>query len=412
MNIHHTVVSPVKISHLVLVGMIFLGASFAWFILGAVIQSRTIHVSERSGDSVSGRWGPPLRQTHPHARMRDSKGEGATLAPAQSQVSVKLVYQPVKMGLLWQRTYAVSFEGAYQFTNSTAVTQSMEIKMPLPAGNTLLDKINFTLGEGDKARRSMAAPVEGVISDTAQLAPGEKLSVHVSYECRGMDYWAYEFSDTSRIHDFSLTMNTNFQDVNFPVSSPLERKESGNGMEMRWRYDDAISAPGISMEMPRELNAGPVAAQISFYAPLSLLMFFGVLLVTSITKNVQLHPVNYFFLAAGFFAFPLLFSYMLDVFNVHFSFVVAATVSLVMVCGYLRLAAGEFIFRVGLVAQSAYMVLFSYSFFFKGLTGLTLTLGGVVSLGALMLLTARVNWSQKFSVSGGQVDSPPTPVPV
>jgi inner membrane protein involved in colicin E2 resistance len=167
-------------------------------------------------------------------------------------------------------------------------------------------------------------------------------------------------------------------------------------MQLVWKYEDAISAPGIGMEMPRELNAGPVAAQISFYAPLSLLLFFAVIIITALTRGVSLHPVNYVFLAAGFFAFPLLFSYMLDVVPVHLSFVIAALASLLLVCGYLRAAAGEFLFRVAVVAQTAYMVLFSYSFFFKGLTGLTLTLGGIVTLGVLMALTAKVDWSQKL----------------
>jgi hypothetical protein len=36
------------------------------------------------------------------------------------------------------------------------------------------------------------------------------------------------------------------------------------------------------------------------------------------------------------------------------------------------------------------------SFFFKGLTGLTLTVGGIVTLGVLMALTAKVDWSQKL----------------
>jgi hypothetical protein len=211
-----------------------------------------------------------------------------------------------------------------------------------------------------------------------------------------MDFWRYAFADASRIRDFTLTMKTDFADVNFPISSPTDRKPIEKGMELIWKYEDAISAPGIGMEMPRELNAGPVAAQISFYAPLSLLLFIAVIIITATSRGVSLHPVNYFFLAAGFFAFPLLFSYMLDVVPVHLSFVIAAGASLLLVCGYLRAAAGTFLFRVGVVAQTAYMVLFSYSFFFKGLTGLTLTVGGIVTLGVLMALTAKVDWSQKL----------------
>lgn len=385
-----------KLTHLIVIAFIFVCTSIAWWLLGAVITQRTSHVSYQTGDSVSGRWGPPLLQKHPSARYTSSSGSRVSLQPAKSDVKVQLSYQPVKMGLLWHRTYGATFEGHYTFTNSTAITQKFDIGFELPSSGALLDKIKFTLGEGGNARDSIAAPEQGVITDSVQLAPGESIPIVVSYECRGMDHWRYAFADASRIRDFLLTMNTDFTDVNFPISSPTDREQLDKGMQLVWKYEDAISAPGIGMEMPRELNAGPVAAQISFYAPLSLLLFFTVIIITVISRGMSLHPVNYFFLAAGFFAFPLLFSYMLDVFPVHLSFVIAAACSLLLVCGYLRAAAGDFLFRVAVVAQSAYMVLFSYSFFFKGLTGLTLTVGGIVTLGVLMALTAKVDWSQKL----------------
>lgn len=385
-----------KITHLSSIIFIFICTTVAWWLLGGVINHRTNHVAYQTGDSVSGRWGPPLRQNHPAARYTGSDAAKSAVQPARSDVKVRLAYQPVKMGLLWHRTYGVAFEGHYLFTNATAITQTFEIDVELPSGNVLLDKINFTLGEGAQARRSTAAPEQGVMTDSAQLAPGESLPVTLSYECRGMDLWTYAFPGSSRIRDFTLTMTTDFEDVNFPISSPTDRQAVGQGMELVWRYEDAISPPGVAMEMPRELNAGPVASQISFYAPLSLLLFFGVIMVTALSRGISLHPVNYCFLAAGFFAFPLLFSYMLDVVPVHLSFAIAASLSLVLVCGYLRMAAGEFLFRVAVVAQSAYMVLFSYSFFFKGLTGLTLTLGGITTLGVLMALTAKVDWSRKL----------------
>lgn len=385
-----------KLTHLFAIAVIFVCTTIAWWLLGAVITQRTSHVSYQTGDSVSGRWGPPLLQKHPSARYTSSSGGRVSLQPAKSDVKVKLSYQPVKMGLLWQRTYGAAFVGNYTFVNNTAITQRFDIDFELPSSGSLLDKIKFTLGTGGNARDSIAAPEQGVITDSVQLAPGESVPVTVSYECRGMDYWRYAFADASRIRDFTLTMNTNFTDVNFPISSPTDREQLEKGMQLVWKYEDAISAPGIGMEMPRELNAGPVAAQISFYAPLSLLLFFTVIIITVISRDISLHPVNYFFLAAGFFVFPLLFSYMLDVFPVHLSFVIAAACSLLLVCGYLRAAAGGFLFRVAVVAQSAYMVLFSYSFFFKGLTGLTLTIGGIVTLGVLMALTAKVDWSQKL----------------
>ena len=274
----------------------------------------------------------------------------------------------------------------------------MKLDLDLPTTKTMLDKVAFVIGEGDKSLQSYGEPDQGVISESVELAPGQTVPVRISYKCRGTESWCYAFEHASRIRNFQLGVTTDFTDVNFPVSSPTEpeRQAVGQGLEVIWKYDDAISAPGIAIDMPRELNAGPVAAQIAFWSPLSLLLFFGVLVITVIVRGIRLHPVNYVFLAGGFFAFPLLFSYMLDVFPVYASFAIAAVVSLALVCGYLRAAAGEFMFRIALPAQFAYMVLFSASFFFKGLTGLTLTLGGISTLAVLMALTAKVDWSERL----------------
>ncbi len=45
-------------------------------------------------------------------------------------------------------------------------------------------------------------------------------------------------------------------------------------------------------------------------------------------------------------------------------------------------------------AQLVYLVLFSYAFFFKGFTGLTVTIGAIVTLFVVMQMTARIRWSE------------------
>lgn len=114
-------------------------------------------------------------------------------------------------------------------------------------------------------------------------------------------------------------------------------------------------------------------------------------------RGVNLHPMNYFFLAAGLFAFQLLFAYLVDLIPIGVAFGIAAAVSLALVGGYLRAAAGAGFARIALAAQFAYLVLFSYSFFFDGLTGLTITVGSIVTLALLMTLTARVNRGARFA---------------
>jgi fatty-acid desaturase len=48
------------------------------------------------------------------------------------------------------------------------------------------------------------------------------------------------------------------------------------------------------------------------------------------------------------------------------------------------------------LAQFVYLVLFSYAFFFKGFTGLAVTIGSIVTLFVVMQMTGRINWAEKF----------------
>src|SRR6185369_14550778 len=99
-----------------------------------------------------------------------------------------------------------------------------------------------------------------------------------------------------------------------------------------------------------------------------------------------------------FFAFHLLLAYLADQVSMHVAFLIASATSIFLVVTYLRLVAG---FHVALVeaglAQLVFLVLFSYAFFFEGLTGLTVTIGSVLTLFVLMQLTARVDWSQALT---------------
>ena len=48
-------------------------------------------------------------------------------------------------------------------------------------------------------------------------------------------------------------------------------------------------------------------------------------------------------------------------------------------------------------AQLVFLVLFSYAFFFQGMTGLAITIGAVLTLFVMMQMTARVSWDEVFA---------------
>lgn len=88
---------------------------------------------------------------------------------------------------------------------------------------------------------------------------------------------------------------------------------------------------------------------------------------------------------------------MADHLSIHVSFVLSSIESLLLVVSYLRLAVGmRFAAAEAATAQFLYLVLFSYAFFYKGLTGLAVTIGSVLTLFAVMQMTGRIRWSERF----------------
>ena len=83
---------------------------------------------------------------------------------------------------------------------------------------------------------------------------------------------------------------------------------------------------------------------------------------------------------------------------IHYAFLVAAVVSVFLVVSYMRLVVGLrlALIEVGL-AQLIYLVLFSYTFFFVGYTGLAITVLCIATLFAAMQLTGRMDWSAAFA---------------
>ena len=85
----------------------------------------------------------------------------------------------------------------------------------------------------------------------------------------------------------------------------------------------------------------------------------------------------------------------------------ASLVSITLVVSYLRLVCGlrRALFYAG-GAQLVFLVLFSYAFFFEEYTGLTVTIGAVLTLFVLMQLTGRIDWEAVFARGTGAIPRP------
>jgi hypothetical protein len=281
-------------------------------------------------------------------------------------------------------------------------------RLDFPSPQGIYD--GFTVRLGGRDAPAVTDLSRGVEADAA-AQPGAPVELEVSYRSRGLDTWGYRFlpEGVAEVHDFELLLATDFDGHDFPPGtlSPTEAIRQGEGWRLRWAFDRLVSGQSIGIDLPNRDNPGPLAARITFFAPVSLLFFLTVFVVLGALRRVDLHPMNYFFLSAAFFSFHLLLAYLVDHVNIHLAFATAAAVSLALVGSYLRLVAGaRGAVGLALLAQAVFLVLFSYAFFFRGFTGLAVTIGSILTLFVLMRLTARVDWAGVFAARRPREASP------
>lgn len=412
-------------SRLIAILFIFACASIAWFVLGTSVVVRTGASDQTLAAEVGRLWGGQHLQVAPTASVerprevqqtvqeKDEKGNLATrlvtrteidrvpVPFSSSRVSVDLKLDQRRKGLLWYDTYGVGFNATYRLRNPDDLLRTLVVEFAFPSKEGLYDAFSFKVGGKEM-------PFSGDLSQGAtgrfELGPGSETAVDVSYRSRGLGDWMYAFapSGVGQVKDFRLDMTTDFADIDFPAGtmSPTGKTPEGRGWKLSWEFASLVTGQRIGMDLPNKINPGPLASRITFFAPVSLLFFVTVMVILGILKGPSLHPMNYFFLAAAFFAFHLLLAYLADHVDIHAAFAISATTSIALVVSYLRLVGGMrlALLQAGL-AQLVFLVLFSYAFFFEGYTGLTVTVGAVLTLFTLMQITARVDWTEVFSRS-------------
>jgi hypothetical protein len=84
--------------------------------------------------------------------------------------------------------------------------------------------------------------------------------------------------------------------------------------------------------------------------------------------------------------------------SIHLAFAICSLVSIFLVVSYLRLVVGiRFAAVEAGLAQFVFLVLFSYAFFYKGFTGLAITIGSILTLFVVMQMTGRIQWKEQFA---------------
>ncbi len=394
---------------MVAIALIFCVASLGWLVLGGSVWQRTESADAHLRESVGGLYGRAQAQSAPAFTL--VRGKARTPLPiAGSDVTASFDLDQRRKGLQWYATYQVDFAARYTLANPGDEPASVEMRFTFPDGSGVYDGFEVIV-DGKKVP---VEHLEGAAVALFELAPKGRSGVSVGYRTGGLDEWRYVPSGggPAVIEDFTLTMLTDFEQVDFPDggASPNRPKErTAEGWKLTWEYDSVVSGREIALVMPQRLQPGPLAARISLFAPVALLFYFAALVLLTATRGVRLHPMHYAFLAAGFFAFHLLLAYLADHLDAGLSFAICSIVSTALCVGYLQavIGRGRALFEIA-ASQTVFLVAFSYSFFFEGLTGLAVAIGSVLTLAYFMAKTARVSWDEVFTRPGGAAAAPET----
>ncbi|MGZ8796670.1 MAG: inner membrane CreD family protein [Thermoanaerobaculia bacterium] len=396
---------------------ILLCTTAAWAILGATILARTYSADSGLGPKVDSSWGGEHQQTPPAAttsrvvsrQVQETTNNSTVVKTVQetvttvlplerSRLRVNLDLEQLQKGLLWFATYRVGFHGDYAFRN-TSDSDEVLLKLAFPAPKAIYDDLVLRV-DGQQVPTMM---LDGAVTAKLRKAPGSVIQLETGYRSQGTGVWRYSFGENiAQVRDLLMDMTTNFDAVDFPAGtlSPTMKRKTSDGWLLTWKYTNLITGSRIGMVMPEKLQPGPLAGRISFFAPASLLFFFFLIFIISTLKGIELHPMHYFFLAAAFFSFHLLLAYLVDHISIHAAFIICSAVSIFLVVSYMRVVVGQrFAFVETALTQLVYLVGFSYAFFFKGFTGLAVTIGAIVSLFIVMQLTARIDWRSPRAVA-------------
>jgi hypothetical protein len=414
------------------IACVWLCCAIAWGVLAGTIVSRTGETSVVLTEEVYALWGRPMQQYPPSAAHRTTRtvlvqtqtGKDESGIPimakveqdqivedpiplASSDVDIWLSLEQRRKGLLWFPTYDVDLRARYAWTNDAPSTRMFDMSFPLQEYDAVYD--GFIVERADGARVDTTVD-DGMATWTDTFAPGERREYVVSFHSRGTGSWGYQLTiGTDQVRDFELEMHTDFADVDFPAGtlSPSTHETSGGAWKGVWDFETLVASASIGVELPRRLNPGQLASRMTMFAPIGLLFFFFVVALLTHARGHDIHPLNYMFFGCAFFAFHLLFAYLVDHLAIMPSFILASAVSIGLVVSYARLFVGWTFALRGLgFPQLVYLVLFSYTFFWSGFTGLAITIGAIGTLFVLMQSTGRVDWAQRLAASARVVNAP------
>ena len=388
----------------------------AWIILATTNDSRTSSYFYELQQKVIGIYGDRVSIHSPELYKKNKKEREKSVDDKKvieeynefyyydtqkAKIDININLDQRKKGNLWFPTFKANFEGNYNFKiNDYNPKQQYFLYTTLNSANSIYTDISIKINSEDLLNLTPLVQKKEIL-----VMPDRNgfVNFEISYSLTGIESLVYYISHKTdaivQMKEFDLKIKTDFDNFDFPpdMMSPLNKSKIKEGYLLEWGLKDAITGKDIGIIIPNKLNPGEIVTRVTFFAPISLLFFFIVTFMVSIILKLNIHPMNYFFLAATFFSFHLMYSYFSDHINIYITFVISTAISLFLTMSYLRLFTSKAMAYVyAPMTQFVYLIIFSFSFFLKGMTGFIVTIFAVLTLYLLMQLTGKLNWDNAF----------------
>ncbi|MCB1158435.1 MAG: hypothetical protein H7A25_00625 [Leptospiraceae bacterium] len=392
-----------------------------WLIFGAISVAIGFRISDRHQSTYSRNskavidiWGGNIYQSPPSLTYNDyeiQEVENKKTGELQKRrvlvnpnigfhaqtLQIKIDKNVRQKGLLKFPGYDLLFSGEYKLKNTLKRTENLNFYFELPqnAGN-ITDIVVILDGKEYTEDTNLA----NGISWSKEMQAGEEATFLIKYKAQGTGYFSYTLGNVQKeIKNLLINIQTDFEDYIIPERAMVPTRQASDGKisKIEWSSKNLITGQSVALKFQLSDDYGSIAAKLYFYAPLSLFLFLFLILLVTVAREIKLHPMHYLFIIVSFFIFYLLGSYMISYIGVIQGIIASLAVSTGILLYYIYLI-GKSAELLQTVAGSAiiFQWIFSVAFFFPEHTGFTITISTILSFIALMKITAKTNWENKF----------------
>ncbi|MBN1955148.1 MAG: zinc ribbon domain-containing protein [Anaerolineae bacterium] len=350
--------------------------------------------------------------------LEDDETAAAILPVQQSLVRATLDARFEEQDNVSVTVYDLGFRGQYRLTYpGPSPTATVGLFFPFPNNLETLHEVQFLVDGAEPLGVNYST---GGIHWQTVLEAGEERQIEISYRANGADSFTYALSQNQRSDvDVVIAVQglTGSEVPRFSLPA-TDSSAEGGGETFAWQYAGLIASRNIHLTLPARLSFAQRVAQLQddFFTLASLAPFLVALFLVCLAGmlrlgNLRLRLEGYLLAGCGLaFFYPLLtfLSGLVDV-------VLAAVVALVAVSALQLLFFGLTLGWRKTWWRAGLLLLVFLGFFSLGTllpwSGLLVTCGGLLLIGAFMLLYARRPAGPEPAPPALPVASPAPPPP-